>query len=242
MEIRGPGECAYENLSMPCCDDYTSAAAAVRCRDLHAMSPRATTILLIRHAMTNAVGARLTGRAPGVSLSPEGAAQAERLREHLRDVSIEAIYSSPMERAIATALPLARERGLAVQTLDGLNEVDFGDWTGLTFSQLDRLPEWRRFNRERGSAPVPNGERAADVQRRVIGTLAALAARHRGGTIAAVSHADVIRNAVLFATATPLDLWQRFEISPASITVVDYEHAMPRVLTVDQRPHLAAAL
>ena len=120
-----------------------------------------------------------------------------------------------------------------------MNEVDFGDWTGLTFAELDAIPAWQRFNRERSTAAVPNGETAADVQRRVVATLSELAGRHPGAIIAAVSHADVIRNAVLHAAATPLDLWYRFEISPASITALLLVDRELRLLTVNERPYSA---
>jgi len=198
-----------------------------------------TTILCIRHAHTDAVGVRLTSRTPGLRLSTVGLAQAQQLRERLRGVAFAAVYSSPMERAVATAEPLAADRMMPVQIVDGLTEVDFGDWTGLTFAELDAKPEWQRFNRQRGTAVVPRGETAAEVQQRVVGTLTALASRHLGETIAAVSHGDVIRNAVLHAAATPLDLWHRFDISPASITAIVFTDGEPRLLTVNERPYSA---
>ena len=198
-----------------------------------------TTILLIRHALTDAVGVRLTARAPGITLSHAGVAQVQRLCERLRGVPLAAVYSSPLERAVATAEPLAADRLLPVRICDGLNEVDFGDWTGLTFQELEAVPEWQRFNRERASATVPNGETATDVQRRIVATLATLASRHAGEMIAAVSHADVIRNAVLHAAATPIREWQRFEVSPASITALQYADDEPRLLVVHERPYAA---
>jgi probable phosphoglycerate mutase len=176
---------------------------------------------------------------PGITLSSAGLAQAEQLRVRLRGVPLAAVYSSPMERAIATAEPLASDRMMPVQLVDGLTEVDFGAWTGLTFAELERQPGWQRFNRERGTAAVPGGEAAADVQRRVVATLRELASRHAGQTIAAVSHADVIRNAVLHAAATPLNLWNRFEISPASITALIVGDDDTRLLTVNERPYSA---
>lgn len=198
-----------------------------------------TTVLCIRHALTDAVGVRLTSRAPGVPLSDVGRWQAQQLRERLRDVALAAVYSSPMERAIATAEPLARDRMQPVHTVEGLTEVDFGEWTGLTFAELERKPEWQHFNRDRGTAIVPRGETAADVQQRVIATLSTLARAHRGETIAAISHGDVIRNAVLYAAATPLSLWHRFEISPASITAFVFTDGEIRLLTVNERPYSA---
>ena len=165
--------------------------------------------------------------------------QVRRLRERLRDVPLSAVYSSPLERAVETAQPIADERRMSVRIVDGLNEVEFGDWTNLTFEEPDALPEWRRFNRERGTAAVPRGEAAVDVQRRIVSTLVELASRHVGETIAAVSHADVIRAAVLHAAATPLGEWQRFEIGPASITALVYTPDGPRLLCVNERPYCA---
>jgi probable phosphoglycerate mutase len=165
-----------------------------------------TTVLCIRHALTAAVGVRLTSRAPGVPLSDVGLWQAQQLQERLRGVALAAVYSSPLERAVATAEPLARDRMQPVLIVEGLTEVDFGEWTGLTFAELEANPEWQHFNRDRGTAIVPGGETAADVQQRVIATLNTLASTHPGETIAAISHGDVIRNAVLYAAATPLSL------------------------------------
>ena len=197
------------------------------------MSTR-TVLLLIRHAITDAVGVRLTSRLPGVALSAAGRAQLQPLRARLLDVPLAAVYASPLERTMATAEAIARGRGIVVRALESLNEVNFGDWSGMTFAELDRLPAWRRFNDARGSAPVPRGETAAEVQHRMMETIERLASAHRGDTIALVSHADVIRTAVLAIAGTPLDLWHRFEIGPASITTVAYEGAEPRLITVNE--------
>jgi len=193
-------------------------------------------ILLIRHAMTDAVGVRLTSRQPGVLLNVSGLGQVDEMCHHLRDVPLAAVYSGPLERTLATAAPIAATHALEVRTLDGLNEVDFGEWTGLTFAQLSTLPDWRAFNDFRAGANVPGGERAADVQHRIITALSDLERRHAGEVIAAVSHGDVIRAAVLHVTATPLNLWHRFEISPASITTIAYDDGNPRLLAVNDVP------
>jgi broad specificity phosphatase PhoE len=199
------------------------------------------TILLIRHATTDAVGVRLTSRAPGIHLAAAGYDEVQHLRAQLRRLPISAVYTSPMERAIATAEPIADDHAVQMEVLADLNEVDFGDWSGLTFAELDRMPAWQCFNRARGSAPVPNGETAADVQRRIVRLLPVLAERHRGQTIVAVSHGDVIRNAVLHTTATPVDLWHTFEITAASITTLSYHNGEPRLLSVNQRTYRARA-
>jgi broad specificity phosphatase PhoE len=194
-----------------------------------------TTALLIRHGHVDAIGRRLVGQLPGVNLSTSGLSEVERLRRNLA-LPLDAVYSSPLERARQTAAPLAADRNLETTPLDGLTEVDFGDWTGLTFDELDRLPAWHLFNARRSIAPVPNGEPAAQVQTRILGVLDQLATRHAGETFAVVSHADVIRAAVLHYAAIPLDDFQRIQIDTASVTAVDVT-ATPQLLAINRRDH-----
>lgn len=187
---------------------------------MNAETRRPVTVLLVRHGHTDAVGHRLVGRLPGVHLSAPGREQARRLIARLARYELSAIYASPLERAVETAGPLAAARGLPIRTCAGLAEIDFGDWTGLTFEVLDRLPGWTRFNSARGTADVPGGEIPTAAQARAVRALAAIADRHRGETVAAFSHADVIRSVVLHYTARPLDRIAEVACPPASVTAL----------------------
>jgi probable phosphoglycerate mutase len=195
-----------------------------------------TTVLLIRHGHTEAIGRRLVGRLPGIHLTDEGRAQAVRLVETLRAQGIARIFASPLERTMETAQPLASARAQAVTADDGLLEVDFGAWTGMTFDALSRSPEWNGFTRNRATAAVPGGEGAHAVQARIVATIERLAAAHRGETIAAVSHADVIRAAVVHYAGAPLAVAHRLEIALASITGIVVGGAEPQLLFVNHRP------
>jgi probable phosphomutase (TIGR03848 family) len=179
-----------------------------------------TTLLLIRHALTDAVGQVLTGRTPGVILNDRGRAQAEALGRRLARTALAAVYSSPLERAMATAHEIARAHGLTVECRPGLHEVDFGQWTLRTLSSLAGDPEWQRFNARRGGAPVPGGEPMLAVQARMVAEMEALAARHPEETIAVVGHGDPLRAVLLHALGVPLDLFERIEVEPASLSVV----------------------
>src|SRR5215213_1376224 len=108
-----------------------------------------TTMLLIRHARTDAVDGWLAGQ-EAVPLNQVGRAQAERLRHRVRTLNISAVYSSPLDRALETAAGLAHERGLLVEPRMDLIEVDFGAWSGTSFDRLNHDPAWIRFNRQRG--------------------------------------------------------------------------------------------
>jgi broad specificity phosphatase PhoE len=177
-----------------------------------------TTILLVRHAHTEAVGRYLAGRTPGVGLSARGRDEAAALPARLASAPLHAIYSSPLERATATAAPVAVARGLAITVDPDLNEVDFGDWTGRTFDTLDRLDAWQAFNARRSVAEVPGGERAIDAQARIVRALARIRCAHPGQVVMVVSHADMIRYALLHSAGASLDEAHTLTIRPASIT------------------------
>ena len=132
--------------------------------------------------------------------------------------------------------PLLTTKAINAVTMEGLQEMDFGDWTGLTFDALAHRPEWLAFNARRSAADVPGGERAPAVQARIVSTLERLRAAHPGTMMAAVSHADVIRAAVLHYAGAPLDMVHRIEISPASITALAFGPEGPRLRYVNHRP------
>jgi probable phosphoglycerate mutase len=192
-----------------------------------------TTLLLIRHAHTGAVGEYLAGRSEGVPLSARGRAEAAELRTSLHGRVIHAIYSSPLERAMDTARGLALDRHIDVRVRADLVEVDFGEWTGKTFLELDRLPGWQRYNRTRSIAHVPRGENASAVRMRITRALADLHRAHPGQSVAVVTHAEVIRTAVLHYLGTSLDLFHQVEIAPASVTTVALRGERAQVVAVN---------
>ena len=214
---------------------WNSHARSAIPSDARNAAPSRTVVLLIRHGHTDAVGHCLVSRLPGVSLSAIGRAEVERLRAMLSHELISAVYASPLERAMETAERIAHDRGVRVRACDGLNEVDFGEWTGKTFSELSGRDDWRRFNEQRSSAPVPAGEAASTVQARIVRCLRQLHARHPGQTIAAVSHADVIRCALLHYGNRSLDTWQSIEVEPASVSAVSVGTTCGEVLYVNRR-------
>lgn len=187
---------------------------------------------LVRHAHTEVSDSRLCGRTTGICLSERGRHESLRLGEQLAAVSVNAIYSSPLERARETATAIASVHRVGVDIEENLNEVDFGEWTGQTFDALEPDPRWRSFNTQRSSALVPNGERAVDVQRRVVMLLTRLANRHHEGHIVLVSHAEIIRAAVLWCLGRSLDDFHRVTIETASVTAVLLSPA-PRVLFIN---------
>ena len=200
------------------------------------MDPHApTTTLLIRHAHTDAIGVRLSGRTPGIHLSAQGRAEADRLGRGLAAERLSAIYTSPLERAVETAGRIAQPHGMVETVREELSEIDFGVWTGKTFAELEQDPRWQIYNRCRGTASVPGGESTAAVQSRMLAVLRRLAASHEGQCIAVVSHGDPLRYAVLHFTGASLDRYSEVTILPASVAAVLWLPEGPRLLYVNDR-------
>lgn len=194
----------------------------------------ATLVVLVRHALTPTTGRVLPGRAPGLHLSDEGRQQAQGLARRLSALPrLAAIYSSPLERARETAAALARARRMSVRIERGLLECDFGDWTGASLARLARRPEWTVVQRHPSGFTFPNGESFTSMQARVADAVRRLAARHRGRTIVAVSHADPIKAILAHALGTPLDLFQRIGVAPASVSAILYRREGPAVVTIN---------
>jgi probable phosphoglycerate mutase len=181
----------------------------------------AMTAILIRHGETDSIGRYLSGRRRDHHLTETGRQQAERLPSRLSRHPLAALYTSPLERARETADPLARVRHLTPRTDDDLLEVDFGEWTGKTFAELDATPAWHEYNNHRATASAPGGESIPHLQKRAVAAIERLRRVHETAAIAVVSHAEVIRCAVLHYLGMPLDMFRRIEISPASITILE---------------------
>ncbi|MDQ3286803.1 MAG: histidine phosphatase family protein [Pseudomonadota bacterium] len=192
-----------------------------------------TTFFLIRHGTIDSSGKALAGRMAGVHLNERGRQQAEALARKLATSGIDAIYSSPLERAVETAGPLARALGLELALEQSLVEIDFGDWTNRSFVELSADSGFQRFNKFRSMAPVPGGEFMLQAQARMVIGLDELRRRHPHATVAVVSHGDPIRAAVAWYAGIPLDLFQRIEISLASVSVVEIDDDAIRILSIN---------
>ena len=193
------------------------------------------TILLIRHAAHVELGRILSGRRRDVALSNEGLDQAEIVADLLSVEPIAAIYSSPRERAWYTARAIAEPHELKAQVADDLDEVDFGDWTGAAFSDLEGDPAWTEWNEARGTARPPGGESMAEAVARAAAALSAIAAEHDGESVVCVSHCDVIRGVLAHHLGLPLDNMLRFDVDPASVSRLMLGAWGARVMTVNER-------
>jgi probable phosphoglycerate mutase len=193
-------------------------------------------ILLIRHGENDFVGKRLAGRLPGVHLNDKGRQQSESLKEMLLKAPLKAIYSSPLERAMETAQPLADSLELPVTPHPGLLEVNFGRWQGKTIKQMHRLKLWKIVHEQPSRMRFPDGESFAEAQQRMVSCLEELRvtwAEH--DLIACFSHSDSIRLCLAHYLAMPLDAFQRIAIDVASISALHLGKDRLAVICMNQR-------
>jgi probable phosphomutase (TIGR03848 family) len=192
-------------------------------------------VLLIRHGENEYVKkGRLAGRLPGVHLNARGREQAQAVAEKLTGVPVKAIYSSPLERTLETAEPIAKALGLEVITCPGLMEVDFGEWQNQKLKGLSRLKLWKLVQSVPSHFRFPGGETFGEAQHRIVQELQNLARQHEEKSIfACVSHSDMIKLAVAYFIGLPLDMFQRLSISPGSITVLHLGETGSHLLTLN---------
>jgi probable phosphoglycerate mutase len=192
---------------------------------------------LVRHGLTDMVDRAIAGRTPDIHLNEQGMAQAQQLATRFRGIPVDIICSSPLERALETAAPLAKKRGLEIRVCEGLNEIDFGYWTGWEVPRLNG-DRWEQFNAFRSGTRIPQGEMMLEVQSRMVAELEKAAGELPEGSIVVVSHADPIKSVVAHFAGIPLDLFLRLEISPASVSVVTVNRWGPRIARVNDTGEL----
>lgn len=190
-------------------------------------------VILARHAAHAEIGHRLSGRSE-IGLSAEGQAAAQQLGERLANTGLVTIRSSPRRRARETADAVAGQCGVAVETADALDEINFGDWTGRAFAQLDADPQWQAWNTTRSRVTPPNGESMAAATARAVGHVEAVAARLSGPALL-VTHCDVIRGVVAHYLGLALDRLLSFDIDLASRTTLAIGAWGGRVVAVNER-------
>jgi probable phosphomutase (TIGR03848 family) len=201
-------------------------------------------ILLIRHGENDYVKkGRLAGRQPGIHLNDTGRKQAQALAENLIQKldkgAVKAIYSSPLERTMETAEPVAESLGLEIISRPGLIETDYGEWQNKKLKGLSRLKIWRLVQYSPSLMRFPGGETFAEAQMRICQEIEAICRVHEPkDIIICVTHADPIKLAVAHYLGLHLDLFQRLSVSPGSISTLHISESFARLMTLNFVPSI----
>lgn len=202
------------------------------------------TFLLIRHGENDYLKqGRLPGRLPGIHLNEKGRQQAQALAEALAKAPIQTIYSSPLERAMETAAPLAEKLNLPVIPCPGLLETDVGEWQGQTVKSLRRLKVWRILQQTPSLFRFPGGESISECQARLVAEIETLRQMHAADDLlACVLHADPILQIVSYYIGLPTDNFQRLTVNAASLTILQIHADHSRLLALNYTPSFSLAL
>jgi probable phosphomutase (TIGR03848 family) len=192
-----------------------------------------TLVLIVRHGLTASTGTALTGWTPGISLDDRGRAQASAVGARLAGLPIDAIISSPLDRCRETAEAISRARnGTALR----VGECQYGDWTGQPLRKLAKDPLWPVVQAHPSAVrfPGPAGESMVDMQSRAVGALRDWNQRlGRDAVYVVCSHGDVIKSILTDSLGMHLDMCQRIQVDPCSLSVIRYTPLRPFVLRMN---------
>ncbi|GHH73948.1 putative phosphoglycerate mutase [Kitasatospora indigofera] len=186
-----------------------------------------TTFVLLRHGETALTPEKRFSGSGGSDpeLSEKGRWQAGRAAEAMAARgTIQAVVSSPMRRTRQTAETVAARLGLDVRIEEGLRELDFGDWEGLTFAEVQErhpadLDAWLASAKAK---PTGGSESFTTLAHRVGVARDKILARYAGRTVLVVSHVSPIKTLVRLALGAPPDALYRMELSAAALSAVQY--------------------
>ncbi len=151
-------------------------------------------------------------------------AQALLVAESLKDVQITSIISSPLERAVETATPLAEKLNLSVDIQKGFIEMNTGSWTGKNFTEIKEDPVWKKLREDPENHTFPEGETFADAQVRVWDALKTTINSHDDNAIVAIfSHSDCIKLLLAKAMDAPMRRYYSFSVDPASLSILIFK-------------------
>ena len=199
-------------------------------------------LYLVRHAETDYNAEQLALGRADVPLNETGRAQAAALARRFGRERFDAVYASPLRRAVDTATPLADALGLEVRADERLIEMDIGEMEGHPFMEVrERYPDFMRIWLSDGLAdePMPGGsETLREVQARAWAALQDLAAAHPDGRIVVVTHNFVVLAVLCRALGLPLERFRRLRQDLAAVSVIDIEEGRTFVHTMNDACHV----
>ena len=207
----------------------------------------ALTLYFLRHGQTaySKTGGYCGTPENDPGLTPDGMAMAKEFAETYAHTPWQAVYVSPLQRAIQTATPLCDRLGIQMEIRSGLKEVAYGEWEGLHPREVyqrdhDRYMRW--LTDPAWNSP-PGGERGMDIARRATHVLEEIEGRFGDGNVLIVSHKATIR--ILLCSLLGIDIGRyrdRFAMPVAGLSVVELSSRGPLFHTIAERSHLSPYL
>jgi len=202
-----------------------------------------TKVILVRHGETewNRLR-RIQGGNSDTQLNQRGRQQAESLALRLKQEEIQAVYSSPLQRAWDTARVIAGYHQLPVEIELSLREIEVGELEGVSIAEVGKhLSQLLIRHSQGGELPkLPGGESLTGVQQRVWSTIQRLVNRHGDGALVVVSHYFSILTTVCSVLNLPLPQIDRLRLNPGSISILTFDEQATRLILFNDTCHLAS--
>ena len=199
-------------------------------------------LILMRHGATasnRATPPRLQGSGVDLPLSDAGRLEAEQASGSLRHLDVGAVFCSTMRRAVETATIVAAPWNLSPASIDGLHEIDVGDWEGMSWSEIrESDPErFADYDRHGGAAAYPGGESPEQVVDRALPVLEDIARSHDDRPLI-VAHRAVNRSVIGHLMGVPPERWRHVPQDNTGINVLRWNGSRLKVETVNSTFHL----
>ena len=184
-----------------------------------------------------------------VPLGADGIEQIKKIAPLIATLKLDAIYTSPLRRAVQTAKLVAVGTKLPTCKSEGLNEIAFGEWTGRHFDELIDSELYRRFIKSPANTLLPGRETISDVQRRGVKVIDEAAQKLPGGRFLFVSHGDVIRAILCHYMKLPLNEYRRLRVDNGSLSAlqtdrrwaeIKYVNYLHEIILASKEPYMAA--
>lgn len=193
-------------------------------------------VLLVRHGQTDwNRDRRIMGRRP-IPLNATGRQESRAFSQSLAEIPLNAVYTSPVRRALETARWIARTRRVKIVPAPEMAEIDYGRWVGKTFTEVSRDRNYLIYHGNPEKAQAPEGEKMTDVHLRAIGFIESLRKKHKSGRVIVVSHADVIKAVLVHYLGLGLNGILKIRIDNCSLSLLSFNGIHERVMAINSLP------
>lgn len=174
-------------------------------------------------------------------LTPDGEEMARAFADSHRELPWQAVYASPLARAVATASPLCEALGVEPELRDELKEIGYGSWEGQTVAQVSENfhDDYLRWTADPAWNAPTGGEAAIAIAQRVLRVIEEIQGRFADGNVLVVSHKATIRIALCALLGVDVGRF-RFRLScpVGSISMIEFSEHGPLLQTLANREHL----
>jgi broad specificity phosphatase PhoE len=202
-----------------------------------------TTVYLIRHGQTDWNKEEIFRGRADVPLNDHGRDEAWALSQYLEDISADACYSSPLERARETAEIIARPHSLEVEIDDGIIDVDYGEWQGFSAAKVRKnyAETYQRWLERPHHIKFPGGESLSAVRKRALASLEVICAGHPDGIVFVVAHRVVTKVVMCAVLGLGNAAFWRIRQDNCAFNVIEFAENGAVVRTMNDTCHMAAA-